>query len=60
MLRSFSDPAAGVPEPPGDFNSNYRYLKQLINKALKEGTPTRKSTRSCPRKVPPPAEPRKL
>jgi hypothetical protein len=39
MLRSFSDPAAGVPEPPGDFKSNYRYLKQLINKALKEGTP---------------------
>jgi hypothetical protein len=39
MLFPFSDPAAGVPEPPGDFNSNYRYLKQLINKALKEGTP---------------------
>ena len=39
MLRSFSDPAAGAPEPPGDFKSNYRYLKQLINKTLKEGTP---------------------
>lgn len=39
MLFPFSDPAAGVPEPPGDFKSNYRYLKQLINKALKEGTP---------------------
>lgn len=39
MLRSFSDPAAGVPEPPGDFKSNYRHLKQIINKALKEGTP---------------------
>lgn len=39
MLRSFSDPATGVPEPPGDFKSNYRQLKQLINKALEEGTP---------------------
>jgi len=39
MLFSFSDPAAAVPELPGDFNSNYRYLKQLINKALKDGTP---------------------
>lgn len=39
MLRSFPDPACGVPEPPGDFKSNYRQLKQLINKALKEGTP---------------------
>jgi hypothetical protein len=39
MFRSFSDPAAGVSEPPGDFKSNYRHLKQLINKALKEGTP---------------------
>jgi hypothetical protein len=39
MLFSFSHPAAGVSEPPGDFNSNYRHLKRLINKALKEGTP---------------------
>jgi hypothetical protein len=39
MLFSFSHPAAGVSEPPGDFNSNYRHLKKLINKALKEGTP---------------------
>jgi hypothetical protein len=39
MLFSFSDAAVGVSEPPGDFNSNYRNLKQLINKALKEGTP---------------------
>ncbi len=39
MLFPFSNPAAGVPEPPGDFNSNYRHLKKLINKALKEGTP---------------------
>jgi hypothetical protein len=39
MLFPFSNPATGVPEPPGDFNSNYRHLKRLINKALKEGTP---------------------
>jgi len=39
MLLPFSDPANGVPEPPGDFKSNYRYLKKLINRALKEGTP---------------------
>jgi predicted nucleic acid-binding Zn-ribbon protein len=39
MLFSFSNPAVGVSEPPGDFNSNYRNLKRLINKALKEGTP---------------------
>ncbi len=39
MLFSFCDPAAGVSEPPGDFKSNYRYLKNLINKAIKEGTP---------------------
>jgi len=38
MLFSFSNPAAGVSEPPGDFNSNYRNLKRIINKALKEGT----------------------
>ncbi len=58
MLRSFSDPAAGVPEPPGDFKSNYRYLKQLINKALKQGTPL-ESLSLVPRHSPP-AEPRKL
>jgi hypothetical protein len=39
MLFSFCNPAAGVSEPPGDFNSNYRHLKKLINQALKEGTP---------------------
>lgn len=39
MLLSFADPANGVPEPPGDFKSNYRHLKKLINRALKEGTP---------------------
>ncbi|MDD3472550.1 MAG: hypothetical protein PHS86_07190 [Syntrophaceae bacterium] len=39
MLFPFSDAAAGVPEPPGDFDSNYRHLKQLINKAIKSGTP---------------------
>jgi hypothetical protein len=39
MLFPFSDPAAGVSAPPGDFDSNYRHLKKLINKALKEGTP---------------------
>jgi hypothetical protein len=39
MLLSFSDPAAGVTEPPGDFKSNYRQLKKVINKALREGTP---------------------
>lgn len=39
MLFPFSDAAAGVPEPPGDFDSNYRHLKQLINKAIKSGVP---------------------
>ena len=39
MLFSFCNPAAGVSEPPGDFSSNYRDLKKLINRALKEGTP---------------------
>ncbi len=39
MLFPFSDSTPGVSEPPGDFNSNYKRLKQLINKALKEGTP---------------------
>lgn len=39
MVFSFSDPATKVPEPPGDFRSNYRHLKRLINRALKEGTP---------------------
>lgn len=39
MSCLFSDPAHGVSEPPGDFKSNYRQLKQIIGKALKEGTP---------------------
>lgn len=39
MSFPFSDSASGVSEPPGDFTKNYKYLKQLINKALKEGTP---------------------
>jgi hypothetical protein len=39
MAFSYSDPAVGLSEPPGDFNKNYKYLKRLINKALREGTP---------------------
>jgi len=39
MLFPFSDPADAVSAPPGDFKSNFRQLKQLINRALKEGTP---------------------
>jgi len=39
MFFPFSDSTPGVSEPPGDFNSNYKRLKQIINKALKEGTP---------------------
>jgi len=39
MLFPFSDPADAVSAPPGDFKSNYRQLKQLINRALKEETP---------------------
>ncbi|MEW6348624.1 MAG: hypothetical protein AB1646_06150 [Thermodesulfobacteriota bacterium] len=39
MLVPFSGPPSGVPDAPPDFLSNYRYLKKLINKALKEGTP---------------------
>jgi hypothetical protein len=39
MLFPFSDAGAGVSEPPGDFMKNYKSLKQLINKALKEGVP---------------------
>jgi hypothetical protein len=39
MLFSFSDPANEVSAPPGDFLNNYRYLKDLINTALKQGTP---------------------
>lgn len=58
MSRSFSDPAAGVSEPPGDFKSNYRHLKQLINKALKEGTPL--ETLSLVPKNSPPEQARKL
>lgn len=39
MLFPFSDSTSGVSEPPVDFNSNYKQLKQIINKALKDGTP---------------------
>jgi hypothetical protein len=39
MLSPFSDPANEVSAPPGDFESNYRHLKSIINRALKEGTP---------------------
>jgi hypothetical protein len=39
MLSPFSDPANEVSVPPGDFESNYRHLKNIINRALKEGTP---------------------
>jgi hypothetical protein len=39
MLSPFSDPANEVSVPPGDFESNYRHLKSIINRALKEGTP---------------------
>jgi hypothetical protein len=39
MLFPFSNSPAGVSEPPGDFENNYRNLKKLINKALKEGAP---------------------
>jgi hypothetical protein len=39
MLIPNSHSAAGLSEPPGDFNSNYRNLKKLINRALKEGIP---------------------
>ncbi|MFH0958115.1 MAG: hypothetical protein V1897_05370 [Pseudomonadota bacterium] len=37
MLFSYSDAAIGVPEPPGDFESNYRQLKKTINTAIKNG-----------------------
>jgi len=39
MLSPFSDPANEVSAPPGDFESNYRHLKSIINRALKQGTP---------------------
>jgi hypothetical protein len=39
MLIPSSNSVAGLAEPPGDFNSNYRNLKKLINKALKQGVP---------------------
>ncbi len=39
MLSPFSDPAHEVSAPPGDFESNYRHLKTIINRALKQGTP---------------------
>ncbi|MCX5874231.1 MAG: hypothetical protein NTY51_13505 [Deltaproteobacteria bacterium] len=37
MLFPYSDAAIGVPEPPGDFESNYRNLKKIINTAIKNG-----------------------
>jgi hypothetical protein len=37
MLFTYSDAAIGVPEPPGDFESNYRHLKRIINTAIKNG-----------------------
>ena len=37
MAFPFSDQARGASEPPGDFESNYKYLKRIINRALKEG-----------------------
>jgi len=37
MLFPYSDAAIGVPEPPGDFESNYRQLKKTINTAIKNG-----------------------
>jgi hypothetical protein len=37
MLFPYSDAAIGVPEPPGDFESNYRHLKRTINTAIKNG-----------------------
>jgi hypothetical protein len=39
MWVPFADPAAGVSEPPGDFNSNYKLLKQIINKAIRSKVP---------------------
>ncbi len=39
MLSPFSNPANEVSAPPGDFESNYRHLKSIINRALKQGTP---------------------
>lgn len=39
MLFPFPDPAAGTSASQDEFQSNYRHLKRLINKALKEGTP---------------------
>lgn len=39
MSFPFCDPAQGVSEPPGDFRSNYRQLKQIIENALRDGTP---------------------
>jgi len=39
MLFPLSDANVGVSEPPGDFISNYKHLKQIINEALKEGMP---------------------
>ncbi|MFH0825804.1 MAG: hypothetical protein V2B18_23865 [Pseudomonadota bacterium] len=39
MLLPVSGQDIGVSAPPGDFDGNYRSLKKMINKALREGTP---------------------
>ncbi len=39
MLVPFSGPPTGISDAPVDFLNNYRHLKKLINRALKEGTP---------------------
>ncbi len=54
MLFPFSDPADAVSEPPGDFKSNYRRLKKIINTALAEGTPL-EELHLIPKDVSPPA-----
>lgn len=39
MLVSISDQGTGVSAPVGDFDGNYRRLKKLINRALRNGVP---------------------
>ena len=39
MLVPFSGPSTGITDAPVDLLNNYRHLKKLINRALKEGTP---------------------
>ena len=39
MLVPFSGPPTGITDAPVDLLNNYRHLKKLINRALKEGTP---------------------